>query len=42
VRDLREIPRFGVKLKKSLKNSWGGVFGAYSAGKGAFERLVSI
>ena len=42
VRDLRDIPRYAVDLKKSLKNFAGGAFGAYPAGEGAFERLVSI
>jgi hypothetical protein len=36
VRDLRDIPRKQVDVKKTLKNSWGGAFRAYSAGKRAF------
>jgi hypothetical protein len=36
VRDLRDIPRKRVDLKKSLKNSVGGVFWAYSACERAF------
>jgi len=36
VRDLRDIPRKWVDLKKSLKNSLGGVFRAYSADERAF------
>jgi hypothetical protein len=42
VRDLRDIRRYSVDLKKSLKNSAGVAFGAYSAGEGTFESLVSI
>jgi hypothetical protein len=42
VRDLRDIRRYPVDLKKSMKNSAGGAFGAYSAGEGAFESLVSV
>ena len=42
VRDLRDIPRKWVDLKKSLKNFVDEDFGAYSASEGAFERLVSI
>ena len=36
VRNLRDILRKWVDLKKSLKNSVGGVFRAYSAGERAF------
>jgi hypothetical protein len=36
VRDLRDIPRKWVDVKKSLKNSWDGVFPEYSAGERAF------
>jgi hypothetical protein len=36
VRDLRDIPRKWVDLKKSLKNSLDGVFRAYSADERAF------
>ena len=42
VRDLRDIPCKRVDLKKSLKNFVDENFGADSASKGAFERLVSI
>jgi hypothetical protein len=36
VRDLRDIPCKWVDLKKSLKNSVGYAFRAYSAGERAF------
>jgi len=42
VRDLRDILRYYLNLKKSLKNFADGVFGTYSASEGAFESLVSI
>ena len=42
VRDLRDIRRYCVDMKNSLKNFAGVVFGAYSANEGAFESLVSI
>lgn len=42
VRDLRDIRRYCVDLKNSLKNFAGGAFGVYSASEGAFESLVSI
>jgi hypothetical protein len=42
VRDLRDIPRKWVDVKKSLKNSWGGAFRAYSACERAFGSLASI
>jgi hypothetical protein len=42
VRDLRDIPRKWVDVKKSLKNSWGVAFWAYSACERAFGSLASI
>jgi hypothetical protein len=42
VRDLRDILHKWVDLKKTLKNSLGGMFWAYSAGERAFGTLASI